>query len=165
MMFDNRYRAQRHFYSDPGDPVHVIYSPEFDKQGIMSLKESGRENLYDFIQSHRDSVDIHKILQRFDAGDVSALSKVQGQFGDFSQFPKTYAEMLNYVIEGENTFNNLPLDVREQFGFSFQRWITAAGSDDWLDKMGLRPTSADVHNPPSDVSVDTSLKQQKEGDD
>ena len=46
--FETRYRPQRHFYSGHGDPVKVLYSPEFDKQGVMTLKQSGRENLYDY---------------------------------------------------------------------------------------------------------------------
>lgn len=161
--FETRYRPQRHFYSGHGDPVKVLYSPEFDKQGVMTLKESGRENLYDYIQSHRDSVDIHKILQRFEEGDVAALSKVQGQFGDFSQFPKTYAEMLNQVIEGENAFNNLPLDIREKFGHSFQQWLATAGSAEWSEKMGFRPTPAGVNNPSPEGAQAPSLKQQEEG--
>ncbi len=150
--FDNRYRKPVRFYSEAGDPVKVLYSPEFDKNGVMTLKESGRENLYDFIQSHKDSVDIHKIMQRFEEGDVNALSKVQGQFGDFSQFPKTYAEMLNQIIEGENAFNGLPLEVREKFGFSFQQWLASAGSDEWKSKMGFASDSL-----PS-VSVDSSVE-------
>lgn len=150
--FDNRYRKPVRFHSEAGDPVKILYSPEFDKNGVMTLKESGRENLYDFIQSHKDSVDIHKIMQRFAEGDVNALSKVQGQFGDFSQFPKTYAEMLNQVIEGENAFNGLPLEVREKFGFSFQQWLVTAGSDEWKSKMGF-----DSDSTPS-VSVESSVE-------
>lgn len=150
--FDNRYRSHVRFLSEVGDPVKILYSPEFDKNGVMTLKESGRENLYDFIQSHKDSVDIHKIMQRFEEGDVNALSKVQGQFGDFSQFPKTYAEMLNQVIEGENAFNGLPLEVREKFGFSFQQWLVTAGSDEWKSKMGF------VSDSDSSVSVEASVE-------
>ncbi len=150
--FDNRYRSHVRFHSEVGDPVKILYSPEFDKNGVMTLKESGRENLYDFIQSHKDSVDIHKIMQRFEEGDVNALSKVQGQFGDFSQFPKTYAEMLNQVIEGENAFNGLPLEVREKFGFSFQQWLASAGSDEWKLKMGFASDTV-----PS-VSVESSVE-------
>lgn len=161
--FDNRYRKPKAFRSNHGDPVKVLYSPEFDKNGVMTLKESGRENLYDFIQSHKDSVDIHKILQRFEEGDVNALSKIQGQFGDFSQFPKTYAEMLNQVIEGENAFNGLPLEVREKFGFSFQQWLASAGSDEWKSKMGFSPTPAGVNNLSPEGAQAPSLEQQKEG--
>lgn len=158
--FDNRYREHVRFHSEVGDPVKILYSPEFDKNGVMTLKESGRENLYDFIQSHKDSVDIHKIMQRFEEGDVNALSKVQGQFGDFSQFPKTYAEMLNQVIEGENAFNGLPLEVREKFGFSFQQWLASAGSDEWKTKMGYVETSAPSVSvePPVVPSVEPSVE-------
>lgn len=158
--FDNRYRKPKAFRSNPGDPVKVLYSPEFDKNGVMTLKESGRENLYDFIQSHKDSVDIHKILQRFEEGDVNALSKIQGQFGDFSQFPKTYAEMLNQVIEGENAFNGLPLEVREKFGFSFQQWLASAGSDEWKMKMGFQETVANTE----EISVVQDLNSPVEPD-
>lgn len=159
--FDNRYRKPVRFHSEVGDPVKVIYSPEFDKNGVMTLKESGRENLYDFIQSHKDSVDIHKILQRFEEGDVNALSKIQGQFGDFSQFPKTYAEMLNQVIEGENAFNGLPLEVREKFGFSFQQWLASAGSDDWKSKMGFvsDTVTSEPVEPSVEPFVETAVKE------
>ena len=125
--------------ANSGSPTHVLLSPIFDDRGVMLLKETGTENLYDYIQSHRDSVDIHKILQRFEEGDVNVLSKVQGQFGDFSDYPRSYAELLNKVLEGEQSFNQLPLDVREQFGFSYERWLASAGSDSWLSAMGLTP--------------------------
>lgn len=135
-MFPTKYREHEKFTTDPGDPVKVLYAPVFDKKGVMHLEESGRENLYDFIQSHRDSVDLHKILERFNAGDVSALDRVQGTFGDFTQMPTTYAELLNTVIDGERTFDALPLDVKQKFGMSFHRWLATAGSPDWCTAMG-----------------------------
>lgn len=134
--------------ANSGSPTHVLLSPTFNDNGVMLLKETGTENLYDYIQSHRDSVDIHKILQRFEEGDTSALSKVQGQFGDFSDYPRSYAELLNKVLEGEQTFNQLPLDIREQFGFSYERWLADAGSDSWLSAMGMSPTPDPTVDPP-----------------
>ena len=134
--------------ANSGSPIHVLLSPAIDDKGILHLKETGTENLYDYIQSHRDSVDIHKILQRFEEGDTSALPKVQGQFGDFSDYPRSYAELLNKVLEGEQSFNQLPLDVREQFGFSYERWLASAGSDSWLSAMGLSPTPDTPPDPP-----------------
>lgn len=159
-MFKTWHDQRVRVHCDPGQREKILYSPEFDRNGIMTLKESGRENLYDFIQSHRDSVDLHKILDRFQSGDVGALSRVQGSFGDFSQFPQTYAELLNQVIAGEQTFNSLPLDVREKFGHSFHVWLAQAGSESWLQAMGYAaptppapdpaqplPTPAGVNNP------------------
>ena len=90
-MFETWHREQQHFCSEPGCGEKILYSPEFDRFGVMTLKESGKEDLYAFIQSHKDSVDLHKIMDRFNAGDTAALQKVQGMFGDFSQMPQTYA--------------------------------------------------------------------------
>ena len=140
MVFDTRYRSHQRVSSNPGDPIKVLYSPVFDRKGVMTLEESGRENLYDFIQSHRDSVDLHKILERFASGDVSALQQRSGAFGDFTEMPTNYADLLNTVIAGERTFDSLPRDVRERFGNSFHQWLAQAGSEEWNVAMGLVST-------------------------
>ena len=151
MNFPTRYRSQVRFETCCGDPVKVLYAPVFDEKGVMHLAESGREDLYGYIQSHRDSVDLHKILERFAQGDAGVLERFQqkGVFGDFSEFPKTYAELLNTVISGEQIFNQLPLEVREKFGHSFNRWLAQAGSAEWLAAMGYE-TQADVVKPDPD---------------
>lgn len=146
-MFETWRRPHKRFNTEVGSGVKDIYSPEFDKKGVMTLKVSGQENLYEFIQSHKDSVDIHKILDRFERGDVTALQKIQGMYGDFSEFPKTYAELLNTVIEGEQTFNSLPLEVREKFGHSFHRWLATSGSAEWLSAMGMEVPTPPAKNP------------------
>ena len=154
-MFETRYRDHRHVESNPGDPVKILYSPVFDRNGVMHLEESGRENLYDFIQSHRDSVDLHKILERFASGDVTALQQRAGAYGDFTEMPKTYAELLNTVINGERTFDSLPREVREKFGNSFHQWLAQAGTPDWLVAMGLVPAESNSpQEPPVELPVE-----------
>lgn len=125
-------------FSDPGDPIHILYTPQFDKSGDYELVESGRENIYDEIQSHAESVDIHVILERYARGDVDALAKVQGVYADVTGLPGSYAEMLNTVIAGEQQFLSLPLEVREKFDHSYQKWLISM--DDmprWMSLMGL----------------------------
>uniref|UniRef100_A0AAU8AV18 Internal scaffolding protein n=1 Tax=Dulem virus 140 TaxID=3145617 RepID=A0AAU8AV18_9VIRU len=137
MNFQTRYRIPEHFHSNLGSPVKQLYQAEYDKDGTLNLVESGRENLYDYIQSHKDSVDIHILLQRYKNGDVSALSRAQGTFGDFTEMPKSYAELLNNLIKGESYFNELPVEVRSKFDHSFQKWLVSAGSDQWMEAMGM----------------------------
>ncbi|UPW41061.1 internal scaffolding protein [Sigmofec virus UA08Rod_5645] len=130
--------------SEPGSREHVLYSPIFDKQGRMSLEATGVEDLYDYIQSHADSVDIHVILKRFEQGDVSVLSRVQGAYGDFTQMPKTFAEALNTLIAAEQYFNSLPVDVRAQFGHNFNQFIASMDAPDFTSKMGIIPPDVPV---------------------
>lgn len=124
-------------FSDVGSRERILYAPEFDSNGHMELVETGKENIYNFIQSHKDSVDINLILKRFANGDASALSKRQGAFGDFTQLPTSYADMLNKVMRGEEYFQNLPVDVRSKFNHSFAEFMASMGTDDFFSKLGI----------------------------
>lgn len=123
MVFETQFRDPTRVFSNSGSREKIMYSPVFDENGVMELVESGRENLYDYIQSFKESVDINVILKKYASGDVSALAKSQGSFFDCTGMPRTYAEMLNTLIAAENTFNSLPVEEREKCGFSFERWL------------------------------------------
>ncbi len=138
MEFRTQFNFHERVFARPGSRVKPVYSPVYDSNGVLDLEQTGQENLYDYIQSHKDSVDIHKILARFESGDVSALAKVQGMYGDFTDVPKTYAEALNAVISAETTFNGLPVETRAKFNHSFSQFLAQAGSSQWLAAMGIK---------------------------
>lgn len=149
-MFRTAFASRSSVIQPAGDPVKQLYRPVIREDGSFYLEEAGTADLYMEIQSHKDSVDIHVILDRFARGDVDALQRLQGNYMDITQMPTTYAELLNTVIQGETEFLNLPLEIREKFGHSYHRWI--AGMDDmpsWMAAMGLQSSSA--------PSVDSSL--------
>lgn len=139
MKFRSQYDPHSRVLQEPGSQVKTLYGPVFDKQGHMSLEEIGHENIYDYIQSHADSVDIHVILKQFEAGDPSVLSRVQGAYGDFTQMPKTFAEALNTMIAAEQYFNSLPVETRAQFGHNFNQFIASMDAPDFTSRMGIDP--------------------------
>lgn len=111
-------------FTAPGCADVSIYSPSVDNDGHIVLEEIGVKNLPEYIDSFRESCDINNLVARFNAGDVSALSRSQGAFFDATLLPHTYAEMLNTVINAEQTFNSLPLEVREKFDNSYVKWLS-----------------------------------------
>lgn len=131
------------YHANPGCRLRPIFSPRFDDSGVMELIQTGTEDLYDFIQSFKESVDIHVILDRYRRGDVNALSRVQGAYGDFTTVPKTYAEALNALISAENYFNGLPLEVRAKFGHSFQQFLASMDKPGFSQAMGFVPPDPD----------------------
>lgn len=147
------FSERRRFHSNLGSPIRILYSPKFDDNGVMSLVESGRENLYDYIQSHKDSCDIHVILDRYQRGDIDALSRVQGVYGDFTTVPKTYADCLNAMISAENYFNGLPVEVRAKFDHSFQKFLASMDKPGFADAMGFQ---APAEAPP--ISSSTTVQ-------
>lgn len=147
MKFTTQYDARERISSNPGDPIHVTYAGHYDEKGRVVLEESGRENIYDQIQSHAESCDIHVLMKRYMNGDVSALSQAQGQYLDVTEFPKTYADMLNFVNEMERSFMSLPAEVRAKFGNSFSEYLAASGAPDFLDRLGIKKDDVDEVTP------------------
>lgn len=122
--FDPRTRV----HANPGNPVKTLYTAKVDPNGSITLIEAGKENLYDYIQSHKDSCDINVIMRRFAAGDVTALQKRQSFFGDFLNAPASYAEALNSMIVAENYFEALPLEERAKYDHNFHKFLLSLDS-------------------------------------
>ncbi|UPW41634.1 internal scaffolding protein [Peromfec virus RodF8_33] len=144
-MFRTQFDSHERIYSHPGARYKVLYSPVVDEFGHIDLEETGQEDLYEYIQSHAQSVDINVIIARYNRGDTEALQRVQGTYADVTNLPKTYAELLNTVIQGETAFMSLPLEVRARFNHSYYEWM--ASMDDYqgfAEKMGFKMPDVDV---------------------
>lgn len=135
--FLTQFRKPERFYSNVGSPIRTTYSASYDDKGRIRLEESGTENLYDYIQSFAESCDIHVLLKRFANGETDVLSRVQGFYADVTELPKTYADMLNRLNEGEAFFKELPVDVRSKFGHSYSEFLASIGTPEFFDAFGM----------------------------
>lgn len=155
--FSNQYDVHERVNQNPGNPIKVLYQGRVDEDGRIVLDESGQVNLYDEIQSHRDSVDIHVLMQRYADGDVDVLGRVQGVYADITEMPKTYAELLNSVIAGEEMFNGLPVEVKERFNNSFTEFMATMDRPvEFFEKLGQTPPAASADDVKKEVKTDES---------
>lgn len=160
-VFESQFAKHDRISKNVGDGMRDLYTSRIDDDGNVELIKSGQEDLYAAIQSHKDSCDIHILLARYANGDEMALSKVQGVYGDFTQMPKTYAELLNTVIAGENLFNSLPKEVREKFDHSLEKFMIAMDDmPSFLQKIGGDPAPVD----PAPVDPAPVVKKEVEKD-
>lgn len=137
MKFATQFDKRSFPASCAGSRVKSTFAGHYDEKGRVVLEEVGKINLYDEIQSHAQSVDIHTLLKRFTNGDPTALASRQGIFADVTEMPKTYAEFLNKMISLENGFNSLPADVKQKFGNSFQQFLAESDGLGFAEKLGL----------------------------
>ena len=139
--------------SNHGNPIVTTYRAAINKDNVMELVEAGKFNLYEDIQSHKDSVDINAIIERAAAGDMSVLQRRQPLYFDATEFPSTYAEMYQKIIDATEYFERLPLEVREKFGHSPETFFASIGTDLWNEAMKdfIEPDSKVVETPPVDV--------------
>lgn len=146
-MFNTQYSKHERAHCCSGNAIKPTYEGFYDENGALKLKRTGQINIYDEIQSHAESVDINTTLKKFANGDTGALAKVQGVYGDFTEMPKSYAEMLNTVINGERRFNELPVDIRAKFNHNFGEFVAGIGTDAWREKMSVTPPQSPPTNP------------------
>lgn len=154
-MFDNMYdRIFGHVRkcAASGERYKKKYRPQYDEKGHWELVPDGEENIYLLIQADKMSTDINVIMARYTSGETDVLSRIQGVYGDFTNMPKNYAEMLNNVIAGENLFRGLAPEIKEKFNNNFAEFMAAAGSDEWFSKIGaVRPEMKELNEVTSDA--------------
>ena len=126
--------------SNPGDPIHVLYTPKVNDDGSIELIENGKENKDDKIQSEAASCDLRLIVQKYIDGDISVLNQRTLSFGDTTEYPKTYADMLQLQINAKIQFDKLPKDVKEKFDNDVNKFFATAGTEEWYEKVGYKKT-------------------------
>lgn len=137
-MFRTQYDRQR-VNSECGSPIKVHYEGRIDKNGNIIVEEKGKENLYAYINSFADSVDINVLLARFANGDKNALLQRAADFIDISGIPTNIADLLNLVNDGKRFFDSLPVDVKKAFDNNFNKFITTTDTQEWYDIMAQSP--------------------------
>lgn len=99
------------------------YEERISDTGEHILEISGKTNLYDFIQESKSMCDINNIIRRYKEGDLSALSRTTGTFGDFTGLPTSLAEAQQQIINIGNEFKKLPIEIREKFNHNPDEFI------------------------------------------
>lgn len=129
------------FNTNSGDKFHVLREGRLQPDGTIRLVETGRENIQEKINSFAPGCDMSLIISRLRMGDSSVLTMKSPVYGDFTQFPTSYAECLDLVHRSEDAFKNLPIDVRQSFDNDINKWFATIGTEEWIRHMGLSNNS------------------------
>lgn len=125
------------FVTCRGTDFEPQYSSVVEKDGTVTLKESGKVDIKQMINSQRESTDLAYIIKQIENGNRDVINPGPLFYGDTLQFPKSYAECLQLRIDAEASFYQLPVEVRAQFNNDFNQYFATAGEPDWMKKLGL----------------------------
>lgn len=92
--------------SESGSGLRQLYIPCF-VDGCFTIEESGVFDLQEQINANASSCDINVLVARYNAGDLTALSRRQGMFGDFTSAPDSYRQALEIVNGFESAFSDM----------------------------------------------------------
>ena len=97
-MFRTQYSDRVRFTAAPGDPVKKTFTSKWREDGMIELVETGSINIYDEIQSHKDSVDINVLLSKYaKTGHLEILNRAKTQFMDVAGLPNSIVGFYNLV--------------------------------------------------------------------
>lgn len=133
-------KEKKRFYCNAGSQWADEHAIRIDDNGHKTLTKTGEKtNIYEKIKSHEEECDIVELLRRCDAEGFQILDRAKVTEGDVTVVPHSFLEAQILLQEQENSFNQLPLETRKAFGFSFTKYIAEAGKDinSWSKKMGL----------------------------
>lgn len=111
-------------------------APVFEERivnGVKQLVKVAEEPISPRIQEAKADCMIYNILARYQRGDLSALSANAGQFMDVTSMPTTLAEAQQKLIDVRNRFEQMPLEIRQQFGNSVDQFIEAVSTGNAKD--------------------------------
>ena len=133
MKFRNQYEKipSEQFATAPGNPIRQDYVADEDGNPVPS----GTTNIYAEIQSHRVSVELSTLLQRYVAGDETALNKIEGIYADVTDAPSSLQELHERVRQAEDYFRDLPEGLRQLFNNDPLQYVMSIGTTEFLDKI------------------------------
>lgn len=135
MKFGTVYDRYQHI-SCPGSPDRIKYAMQLQEDGTNELVPVGKENWHDIIESYFESCNIDSVLERYRNGDPEVINQRIGQFGDFTDVPNTPFEIYRRIRNGETDFDHLPIDIKNKFDNSFDRFVSMIGTPSWFEYMG-----------------------------
>lgn len=133
--------------SNAGSPYLDTYKQSVDGDGKIILVKSGSDNIWNKIQAERSSCELKSILARLAKDEWSQFDINRGGlFGDFTKVPKSIGEMRERMLEADALFSQLPVDAREKFDFSSDKFFSSIGTD-YFNKV------MDPYFQPADIDV------------
>lgn len=117
-----------------GSRKKKVFAPFYDGKS-MTLVESGERDIQDEYNERARTCDMNFIISRLKQGDYSSLNGNKPFYADFHNLPSNFREVLDIGLNAERLFNNLPLDVRQQFDHDYRRFVSTAGSREWNSIM------------------------------
>lgn len=146
---------RKSFVSCSGSHIMTIYEYRF-VDGIKQLVPSGKTDTQELIDSFAESADINNIIVRFLNGDESVINKVVGTFGDFRDCPTTYAEMFDRIQKCENLFNSMPVEIKEKFDNSYEKFWSSFGSE-YFDDVFKSYNTSSIETPIEDLVIEKEV--------
>lgn len=161
-----RFRLQNEEVSRHSTPGGCGDRPTFTRKidevtGGSSLVETGKRDQYSLIQSFAAVTDLSAMLDRFARGDVSALSRVRGIFGDFTGFGSDPQSQHLLINRANEVYADLPNDLKSKYP-TFMDFLSSFGSADAFSRFEADLSAFHARSTPTPIPIPTTTENPQE---
>lgn len=133
---------------------------DYPSTGGVALKKVGEIPIYEQIQAARVDCDLESVLQscvHTNQASVLDMDSLNDLVVDFTTVTNL-GELYSSTKRIENTFYDLPIEVREQFNSDIKQFIREIGSDDFDRKVtsGFDAFNGSYHQHLNELNPSTS---------
>ena len=121
------YSRDRSASSPTGDRHRPIFHKSKSEEGPACLVEVGKQDFQELIDSFAHSCDISTLIKRYEAGDFSVLSRVQGVYADVTDLPNDLMSAHEILTNARRTYDSLTEDQKRDFG-TFDQFLAGVHS-------------------------------------
>lgn len=157
MPFCSIYRASRH-------PRALRFitgrSPTYCEKvvdGVNTLVRDGTTNVTAFVEAVFDETLIYNLIDRFNRGDLTALSSHPGIYGDFSSVPCDLIESFNMIKKIERDFSALPVEIKAHYDnsvYKFAQGLDSGEFQHFVHELKKQRTAGNGQNNQMEVNND-----------
>lgn len=140
--YQTAYGSHKSFHVPTGDGTEPTFEYVIKPSGEKILEQTGTKDVYSEIQAQAEECKIENILRRVAVGDMTDF-RPDGIYADATVVPNNMVEAMQEIQKMHNIWNNLPGEVKSQYNNDLDQFIADAGSDKWLNLMGLKTKVSD----------------------
>ena len=134
---DSIYAHEDEYITPCGSRVIDSYVLDFPDAGGVALKKCGEKNIYEMIQANLVNCDLQSVIEACGHSNQYSTTTHDGLDTLIADF--TGATNLGDLYVGakrmENTWKDLPLEVREEFGSDIKNFIRGIGTADFNESV------------------------------
>jgi hypothetical protein len=126
--------------TEAGESVRRTYLWELNEKGEKVLKLDQIIDQQAEIDSYLEETKIENIIRRASI-DPNIAARIAPDIGggiqDYTEMPKTLAELQNIIIRAEQIWGEVPREIKLKFDNDVDKFIASFGTVEWAKNLGI----------------------------
>ena len=152
--------------SEFGIDIHMKNIDEFyeiiGEDNVPCLAVKGQTDWYGYIQASLEETLMENIISKYESGNIEILNQINRVYGDNTEVPTNLMEAQKQIMEVQNIWSELPLEVRNEFNNNVYEFMAEIPESQWQDRILDTKFAKDLKKTTELQQLEIDLNSRKE---